>query len=805
MQASEYVARLNEACQYVKTRIQERPGVGIILGSGLGSFGEVVENAIKIPYKDIPQMLDTTVPGHSGCLIFGKIGDRKVLCLSGRSHQYEGLYPHEVQFAIRLLALVGCKLCILTNAAGTRDPELNVGHLAPIEDHTNFTHRGYTEEPLKFKPFNHMIQSNMIDEDASKIARQIAQEMKFDIKGCIYCYNFGPTYESTSEVEGEYRFGATNFGMSTVPEIIAMKELNVPIFAMSFVTNKAAGVGGVKLSHEDVQIAAKAGEPNMKALISELIKRVPLKDFPIPQIEGDNHIISRVLPKDFVSDQEISDVLNQFNGSKIDAVIVLGGCHSLTGIEPKFEVVKSIDCNQLPYFPIMEHTELKFDLGTMNGHQIGIFHNFFNLNGPQEHALYYITKLAKALGASTYIQTFSSGAYEATSYPNVSLVEDIIPIFEKPVRTPVLCRKPFDLSASQLSSFSHCILASYHGPEFPTPHESNGIHKCGAQQITLGSLKGLLLANALGLKPYGVADGAYKGTLGTDPVNDKLDVVLQSCRNASKDVFSIVSAILSSVQSTSNGVSLSFTENPQHKAIQWNDCQPERQNEQEDPDLVDAVAQQLPKNEKFDSGYVSILLENESIPYFNTLKSRLENSKTIVIHDQWLNVDVNVYIGSLKLGASAKNVVLSTKSRTLVRALSQNLIRIVIIGAVFPIDDKLRNEKLVTICDHVNLDGLVPLVGRNKSGDRFPDMSHLYSIIEGLPQAVAYNVVNTAEVTAAYGKAIRLFGGDVQCEFGVEEAVVTRHAKGLLSFLGVVLNRCKDEWVIDDEILAKAL
>lgn len=160
------------------------------------------------------------------------------------------------------------KLCILTNAADTRDPELNVGNLAPILDYTNFTHRGYIEEPLKFVAFNHMIQTHMIDDDATRVAKEISIEMKLNTKGCIYCSNFGPTYESHSEIEGEYWFGATNYGMF-------------------------------------IQYEAKKGEPKMKVFISEVIKRVLLKDLPIPKIEGDDHIISRILPKSFTSDEEI--------------------------------------------------------------------------------------------------------------------------------------------------------------------------------------------------------------------------------------------------------------------------------------------------------------------------------------------------------------------------------------------------------------------------------------------------------------------------------------------------------------------
>ncbi|KAK8876210.1 hypothetical protein M9Y10_006400 [Tritrichomonas musculus] len=792
MKAKVYVDRLNEACKYVQSRIKERPDIGIILGSGLGSYGEELKDPITIPYKEIPQMLDTTVPGHSGCLIFGKVGERKVLCLSGRSHQYEGLYPHEVQFAIRLLAVIGCKLCILTNAAGTRDPELNVGDLAPIEGYTNFTHRGYTEEPLKFVPFNHMIQINMVDADATKVAKEIASQMNLNVKGCIYCYNFGPTYESHSEVEGEYQFGATNFGMSTVPEIIAMKEIGVPLFAMSFVTNKAAGALTKKLSHEDVQVEAKKGEPKMKALISKVIEKVPLKEVPIPKIEGDDHIISRVLPKTFVTDEELNKVIHNFNGTKIDAVIVLGACHTL-----QIDVKQSIDCNKLPFFPIMQHTSLKFDIGLINNHHVGVFHGFLNLNGPEEHALYYITKLAKLLGASTYIQTFSSGAFNANSYPNVSIVEDIVPFFERPVKTPKLCNKPFDISC--LNGAPHCVLASYHGPEFPSVSEAKGINKFGATQVTLGTVKGLLLANAAGLKPFGIADGAYRGLLGSDAKNDTLENVLNSCRGSSEKVCEYVHKIIQSIESHSSDSKDSFTESDV-KAIQWNDCIPEKQNFQEDQTLVEKVASALPKNESWEKkDYVAVMLENESLPFFAHLKKSLSEVSTITVHDEWLNVDVNVYNGSY--GSNKRKVLLTTESRTLVRAFAINKIKVHLIGKVIPVKD--INDKFVSVVDYINLDGVVPLVGRNKSGQRFPDMSYPYHAIEGLPKVTAFSVIDDNEVTKAYAKTIEHFGGGVACQFGVKEGIVNRHAEGNIAFLGVIHAEGNDNWSADDQLIAK--
>lgn len=772
MLAKTYVERLVRASDFVKDKIKDIPDVGIILGSGLGSYGDELVGPIKIPYKEIPEMLDTTVPGHSGCLIFGKVGDRKVLCLSGRSHQYEGLYPHEVQFAIRLLAVCGCKLVILTNAAGTRDPDLNVGDLCPMLDHVNTTLRGYTEESLIQRDFNHLIQVNMYDKAAQDVARQVAIEMGLQTKGCVYCYNFGPTYETSAEVEGEYKMGVTNFGMSTVPEVVAMKELGVPVFAMSFATNKAAGVTGQKLSHEEVTAAAKAGEPKMKALISEVIKRTPLKDVPAPKIVGDDNVIARVQPKEFASEEFIQKVAAMFGETKIDALIVAGACHEIKGFESK----TTVEARDLPSFPILHQIHMKLHIGVLGGKQVALVDGFRDLCGPDGYQLHYLIALAAKLGAQTYVQTFSSGSIKEKG---VKVVADIIPQFERVIRLPRICPCPCDVELA--GALPKAILASYHGPEFPGVHEVGAVEFFEATNVTLGTVKGLQIAKGFGLKAVGITDGAYKAVLDE---SDSLEKILADCRAAAGAVSDAVATVIQNTEKKA-AIGSSFTASSE-KGVAWNDTPASVQNEQEDPEKVEAIAKQLPDVE-------FAIVFREECALFDSLKGRLATETKVD--------GLSVHSGEL----FGKKVAIAIGTRYIVRAFASRHIKIVGIGRVIATGDQFGDAKYVQIADHFNLSGVYALVGRNKSGPRFPDMSKLYQEIEGLPKATAYFMVDLRMATPAFRHAISKIDCTVVEEFGAEQATLARHQDGVFRQLGVVVKCVKDSWTVDDETLAKVL
>jgi purine-nucleoside phosphorylase len=767
MLASTYVERLEKATKYVHDKIQERPDIGVVLGSGLGSYGDELTNPIRIPYKEIPGMLDTTVPGHFGCLIYGMIGERKVLCLSGRSHQYEGLHPHEIQFAIRLLGLCGCRLVILTNAAGTRDPELNVGDLAPMLDHLNFTHRGYTEEPLCVKDFDHLIQNDMYDAAALKTAHDIAVELKLQTKGCAYTYNMGPVYETHAEVEGQYILGCTNFGMSTVGEVIAAKSIGVPILAMSFVTNKAAGVCEEVLTHEDVAKAAKAGEPNMRALISTTIKRVPLKEFPIPQLKGDDRNIARAEPANFASEETIAEAAKLFGETKIDAAVILTGTHKLA-IEPKV----TVSVNDLPEFPVMTHTRAQLKIGEVAGKNVAVIDGIYDFCGFDHFELFYIMQLFAKLGAKKVIQTFAAGTF---GEHGAQLVKDFIPLWERPIRVPKACPcyKP--------AEDAKAILVSYHGPEFWTQKEAGGMKAIGATHATLGATIGMQIATALKLEAAAIVDGSFDAIIKEDQTTEK---IVEESRKQAEAVEKLIVAEIAKVEGASP-IAASFKAGDK-KALQWNDLPAHPINKQENPEEVKEISEKLP--------------DVAAVYVFECENSGFESVKKL------FTSEIDCAGEKLHLGKiEGKDVAFAIASRKLCRACAAKKILVVGVGIVIPTTDDLKEGEFVQFIDHMNIVGISPLMGSNKFGTRFPDMSHLYKQAKDLKPIQAFNLPALYLGTPSYKAAAKIMGNDALTQFGVIEATVTRHSEGLYTHIAIVEKCPCHAWTVDSAVLAKAL
>ena len=767
MLASTYVDRLNQATKYVQEKIKERPDVGVVLGSGLGSYGDELTDPIKIPYKEIPCMLDTTVPGHFGCLIYGKIGDRKVLCLSGRSHQYEGLHPHEIQFAIRLLGLCGCRLVVLTNAAGTRDPDLNVGDLAPMLDHLNYTHRGYTEEFLEAKDYDHLIQNDMYDAAALKVAHDVAVELGLQTKGCQYTYNMGPTYETHAEVEGQYVLGSTNFGMSTVGEVIAAKSIGVPILAMSFVTNKAAGVCEEKLTHEDVAKAAKAGEPNMRALISTTIKRVPLKDFPIPVLKGDDRKIIRAEAEECVCDCTIEKAAALFGETKIDAGIILTGTHEVP-VDQKV----TVSINDLPDFPVMTHSRAKIVVGGLEGKNVAVVEGVHDFCGFDHFGLYYLVALFAKLGAKKLIQTFAAGTF---GEKGPQLVKDVIPLWERPIRVKKAC------PCLKAEEAAKAVLATYHGPEFWTQTEAGGMKVMGATHATLGATIGLLIARAFKLDVAAIVDGSFDAVIKQGTTTEQ---IVAASKAASESVAKIVREEVKKIEGASP-IAASFKAGDK-KALQWNDLPSHKVNQQEDPAEVNAIAEKLP---------------NVAAVYvFEAENSAFEGLKSLFTSE----VDCNgekLHLGKIE----GKDVAFAVSSRKLCRACAAKKILVVGVGNCIPATEELKDGEIVQLVDHMNIVGISPLMGSNKFGTRFPDMSNLYKQIPGLKAIQGFNLPALYLATPAFKAAIVKMHTDAFIEFGAIESTVVRHSEGTYSHIAVVTKCPCCAWTVDPSVLAKAL
>jgi len=240
--------------------------LGIVLGSGLGDFVRSLSEAHAVSYADIPGMPPTTVSGHAGQLWLGSIANQPVACLSGRAHLYEGHRPEVVVFGVRLLAQLGVRAVLLTNAAGGLGESLAAGDLMLIDDHLNLTGANpLVGEVVSGPRFPDMTRA--YDPALGALARQAASELGFELKRGVYAGVVGPSDETPAEIRMLARLGADAVGMSTVLETIALRQLGVRVAAISLISNLAAGLSDAELSHDEVQQMAQASGQRFTSLM----------------------------------------------------------------------------------------------------------------------------------------------------------------------------------------------------------------------------------------------------------------------------------------------------------------------------------------------------------------------------------------------------------------------------------------------------------------------------------------------------------------------------------------------------------
>jgi purine-nucleoside phosphorylase len=263
---------LEEAAQFLR-RKSVGPDVGIVLGSGLGALTQRVVAPLTLPYADIPNMPGSTVVGHAGTLTFGLLGGARVACLSGRAHLYEGHPVDRVVFGVRLLALLGVKFVIVTNAAGGISRTFEPGDLMLIRDHLNLTGRnplvGPNVEALGPR-FPDM--SVPYDPRLGQLAQRLSFARGVALNDGVYAGVMGPSYETPAEIDMLERLGAAAVGMSTVLEVIALRHMGVPVLGLSCITNRAAGRSSTLLTHEEVGQTAAKSEEKFCDLVEDVCK-----------------------------------------------------------------------------------------------------------------------------------------------------------------------------------------------------------------------------------------------------------------------------------------------------------------------------------------------------------------------------------------------------------------------------------------------------------------------------------------------------------------------------------------------------
>lgn len=264
--------QINETTEFLRSEGIIDPEAGIILGTGLGGLTARIENPIEIDYRNIPNFPVSTVEGHDGKLIYGDFGGRKIVAMKGRFHYYEGYGPEQVSFPVRVLKYLGIKCLFLSNAAGGVNPEFQIGDIMIITDHINLLPNplvGQNDDRIGVR-FPDM--GEAYDKYLIKKALLIANDYKIRIHKGVYLATGGPTFETPAEYKYFRIIGADAVGMSTTPEVIVARHMNLPCFAVSVITD--LGIEGKieYVTHESVQFEAAKTESRMTTILTGMIK-----------------------------------------------------------------------------------------------------------------------------------------------------------------------------------------------------------------------------------------------------------------------------------------------------------------------------------------------------------------------------------------------------------------------------------------------------------------------------------------------------------------------------------------------------
>lgn len=272
---SEFFLKVSKAAEYVSAEIAARPSVGIILGSGLGGIAGEIQDRTELQYGDIPYFPKSTVPGHKGLLVTGRLEGKNVICMQGRVHFYEGYSMKQVAFPVYVMKMLGIRSLIVTNAAGGVNKSFAPGNLMLIRDHINLMGgnplTGENDDRLgpRFPDMTKVYSEKLI-----KCALSAASDRGIAVKQGVYAAMSGPSFETPAEIRFLRTIGADAVGMSTVPEVIAAGHCGISVLGISCITNYAAGVTGKPLSHDEVIKITSDVSKIFKTLIKAIAGRV---------------------------------------------------------------------------------------------------------------------------------------------------------------------------------------------------------------------------------------------------------------------------------------------------------------------------------------------------------------------------------------------------------------------------------------------------------------------------------------------------------------------------------------------------
>lgn len=267
--------QVNETVACIRARTDAAPRTALVLGSGLGALGEKLEDVCAIPYEELPHWRSSTAPGHSGRLLIGRLEGRTVACLQGRLHYYEGYTMEEITYPVRVLARLGVKRLLLSNAAGGIDTSFVPGDLMLITDHINFLGRNPLMGPneadfgVRFCDMSYAYHPEL-----RRLALEAAAELGLSLKQGVYVATTGPSYETPAEIRMFRAWGASAVGMSTVPEVIVANHCGLQVLGVSCITNMAAGILDQPLTEQEVLDTGARVSAEFEALMRGVVRRL---------------------------------------------------------------------------------------------------------------------------------------------------------------------------------------------------------------------------------------------------------------------------------------------------------------------------------------------------------------------------------------------------------------------------------------------------------------------------------------------------------------------------------------------------
>jgi purine-nucleoside phosphorylase len=264
--------RIRETAEWLRERRPNAPETAIVLGTGLGQLAERIEKLVCIPYCEIPNFPVSTVEGHAGRLIFGRLGGKDVMAMEGRFHYYEGYTMQQVTFPIRVMCELGIRTLFVSNAAGGMNPAFSIGDLMVITDHINFMPENPLHGPNVPPGPRFPDMSEAYSRELIARADEIAARNGIKVQHGVYLATQGPAFETPAEYRMFASWGADAVGMSTVPEVIVANHCGMRCFGMSIITDLGGFGEPVKVTHEEVQRAAAAVQPLMATIMEELVK-----------------------------------------------------------------------------------------------------------------------------------------------------------------------------------------------------------------------------------------------------------------------------------------------------------------------------------------------------------------------------------------------------------------------------------------------------------------------------------------------------------------------------------------------------